>query len=206
VDFEVVRATPADRARVVATVVAAFVADPAFRYFFPDDASYHRHAAAFTGYLFDRRVGLGTVWLAQGGAVAALWDPPAGAAPAIPEPSSEPVAPDVPAEVRERIDRYDETVHRLLPDYPFWYLGVVATHPAHAGRRLGRRLMAAGVTTAHADGLPAVLETTNPANVDLYQHEGWEVLAHDDGGGPPTWVLVNQPAVARGPDREERLR
>ena len=38
--FEIVRAARADRAAVVATVVAAFAADPAFRYFFPDDDTY----------------------------------------------------------------------------------------------------------------------------------------------------------------------
>jgi hypothetical protein len=35
---DVVVATPADRERVVDTFVAAFAADPALRYFFPDDA------------------------------------------------------------------------------------------------------------------------------------------------------------------------
>jgi hypothetical protein len=68
--------------------------------------------------------------------------------------------------------------------------------------------MAAGVTTAHADGLPAVLETMNPANVELYRREGWQVLGHTDGPGadgvPTTWVLVNQPAAAHGANPEER--
>jgi GNAT superfamily N-acetyltransferase len=191
VSFEINPATPADRDRVVATVVAAFRADPAFRYFFPEDDTYSAHAAEFTRYLFDRRVQLGTVWVALDGAVAALWDPPP---PATPAAHTSVVALDLPAEARERIDRYDSAVHGMLPTEPHWYLGVLATHPDQAGRRLGRRLMAAGVTTAHAEGLPACLETTNPANVELYQREGWAVLDHVTGGGvPDTWVLVNRP-------------
>ena len=53
---EVVPATAAHRERWSATVVAAFVADPAFRFFFPDDATYPELAARFAGYLFDKRL------------------------------------------------------------------------------------------------------------------------------------------------------
>ncbi len=188
-NFEITPATPADRDRVVDTVVAAFRADPAFRFFFPDEDTYAEYAAEFTGYLFDRRVPLGTVWMALDGAVAALWDPPANVATA-----SAGGAPKLPADVLERIERYDSAVHGMLPREPHWYLGVLATRPDHAGRRLGRRLMAAGVTTAHADGLPACLETTNPANVELYRREGWEVVDHITGRDvPDTWVLVSRP-------------
>lgn len=190
--FAVARATPADRDAVVATFVAAFIADPAVRFFFPDDDTYAQHAAAFAGHLFDRRVANGSVWIGAGGAVAALWDLPS-------VPSSEPATLDVPADARERIDRYDAAVHTALPAYPHWYLGVLATRPDHAGRGLGRRLMAAGVAMAHSDGLPAVLETTNPSNVDLYRRAGWEIYRQTVVDGvPPTWVLVNLPVATPG--------
>jgi GNAT superfamily N-acetyltransferase len=188
VELQIARATPADRDAVVATVVAAFVADPAYRYFFPDDASYATHAAAYTRYLFDKRVGFGGVLVAAGGAVTALWQPPAIQA----EPTA---GPDLPADARDRIDQYDASVEPLMPPEPHWYLGVLATRPSHAGQRLGRRLLAAGVRTAHEAGLPAVLETTNPSNVDLYRGEGWQVVGHAPGAGdiPTTWVLMSTP-------------
>jgi ribosomal protein S18 acetylase RimI-like enzyme len=185
VEFEITRATPAERDQVVRTVVAAFVADPAYRYFFPDDDTYERYASTFTAYLFDKRVGLGSVWIAGEGAVAALWDPP--------DKPANSGRLDLPADVLERIDRYDAAVHPMLPTEPHWYLGVLATHPDQAGRRWGRRVMAAGVTTAHADGLPACLETTNPSNVDMYEREGWQVVGQGTGDVPRTWVLVNRP-------------
>lgn len=193
--FAVVRATPADREAVVTTFVAAFVADPAVRFFFPDDDTYPRHAAAFIGYLFDRRVVNGSVWISAGGAVAALWDLPSA-------PPSEPGTLDLPADARDRIDRYDAAVHAALPSDPHWYLGVLATRPDHAGRGLGRRLMAAGVAMAHDEGMPAVLETTNPSNVDLYVRAGWAVYRRIDADGvPPTWVLMNRPALTRDPQQ-----
>jgi GNAT superfamily N-acetyltransferase len=187
VNLEIQPATPADRGRVVATVVAAFVADPAFRYFFPDDATYERHAGVFAGYLFDKRVRHGTVWLGGDAAAVALWDPPR------PPQDDSWQRVDLPADVRERIDQYDEAVHPLLPTEPFWYLGVLARHPSHAGRGFGRLLMEAGVTAAHGDGLPAYLETTNPSNVDLYQRAGWEIVGDLRGGDVRTWVLTNRP-------------
>lgn len=187
--FEIVRADRADRAAVVATVVAAFAADPAFRYFFPDDGTYPRHAEAFAGYLFDKRVGLGAVWVSEAGRVAALWEPPEVG-------DTEHAVLDLPADARERLRSYDEAVHAMLPSQPFWYLGILATHPDLAGRGLGRRLLAAGVTTAHADGVPAVLETVSPSNVELYRREGWELLAQIDHP-LRTWALINYPAAPR---------
>jgi GNAT superfamily N-acetyltransferase len=190
VDLQIALATPADRDAVVATVVAAFVGDPAYRYFFPDDASYPTYAAAYTGYLFDKRVGLGGVFTAADAAVTAIWEP--RTEPSRPAPAGE---PDLPADAWDRIERYDAIVEPLLPPDPHWYLGLLATHPSHAGRRLGRRLMAAGVSAAHEAGVPAVLETTNPSNVDLYRGEGWRVVAQAGGlgGVPHTWVLVKSP-------------
>src|SRR4051794_6097136 len=49
-------AIPADRERVVESVVAAFDQDPAFRYFFADASTFAEQAAAFAAYLFDKRV------------------------------------------------------------------------------------------------------------------------------------------------------
>ena len=199
-DLHAVPATVADRPAVVATIVAAFANDPAFRFFFPDEATFDQHAAAFAGYLFDRRVRQGTVWIAAGGAVAALWDAPKPADPSAPAEVAEASRLDLPAAELARIRAYDAAVEAALPTYPHWYLGILATRPDHAGRGLGRRLMAHGVARAHADGLPAVLETMNPSNVDLYVRAGWQVYGETTAPDVPrTWVLVNPPALARDP-------
>ena len=140
-DGAAVRASTDDRVRVVDTVVRAFAADPAFRHFFPDDATYGEQAAAFAGWLFDRRVGQGTVWVADTGAAVAMWEPPH------PAGSADRAEPElvVPDAVRGRLDGYEHTVHRVLPAQPYWYLGVLATAPEHAGRGLARAVMRAGL-------------------------------------------------------------
>ncbi|RZT80264.1 acetyltransferase (GNAT) family protein [Micromonospora violae] len=186
---EITIATPADRDAVVGSLVAAFVKDPVLRYLFPDEETYPRHAAAFFGHLFDKRVHRSSIWTIGGGASVAIWEPPA-------DPSADPPAaahgsPEkapYPADVLARVQGYDEAVHAALPTYPFWYLGVLGTHPDRAGRGWGRAVMRAGLDRAAADGLPAILETSNPGNVELYRRAGWEVVGILSEP-VPTWIM-----------------
>jgi GNAT superfamily N-acetyltransferase len=79
-------------------------------------------------------------------------------------------------------------VDEHLPDSTYWYLGVLATHPDHTGRRLGATVMQAGID--HATGA-AFLETTNPANVGYYERNGWTITASITTDVLPIWVLRN---------------
>jgi ribosomal protein S18 acetylase RimI-like enzyme len=174
-------------------VVEAFRTDPAFRYFFPDDASYPALAGSFAGHLFDRRVRRRSVWVVAGGASVSMWEPPAGPADVKLEQSA---GPDLPVDAAARLRRYDEAVHPLLPDEPHWYLGVLATHPDHAGQRWGRAVMAAGLEQAAAAGQPAFLETTNPSNVAMYTRGNWVVAGSVAVDGLQVWVMRHPDGVS----------
>jgi GNAT superfamily N-acetyltransferase len=169
---EITVATGADRGRVIDSLVAAFIGDPVLRYLFPEEATYPEYAAAFFGHLFDKRVHKRTIWTVEGGASVAIWEPPAVEN----EPPRASLADQLPADALTRVHAYDEAVHAALPTTPFWYLGVLGTHPDYAGRRWGHAVMRAGLCHATADGLPAILETSNPANVQVYRRAGWEVV------------------------------
>ncbi len=188
-------ATRADRAAVLATVAAAFAEDPVFRLLFRDPATFSTEATKFAGYLFDKRVALGTVWVAGDADAVALWDPPRLPGQNQDRTSHpEPTYADV--GVHERLEAYDRAVSGHLPEPPYWYLGVLGTHPRAAGRGLGRLLMRHGLDLARADGLPAVLETTRPENVGLYERAGWRVLAEIVGAEPsPIWVMEHREPV-----------
>lgn len=178
-------AVPKDRNRVVETIVAAFAHDPAFTVFFGDQ--YPELGPVFAGYLFDRRVQRGTAWVVDDGAATALWDGP-----------DESIEPDEPAptlllppDAQERLDNYDHQVHEALPEGPIWYLGILASHPDTRGRGLGRLVAEGGLARARAERHPAVLETTNPDNVGVYERSGWRVHRRlDDVVGLTVWVMV----------------
>lgn len=188
-------ATQDDRDRVLTTLVAAFAADPVLRFLFPDETTYPRYAAAFFGRLFDKRVHRQTIWLVDGASAVAMWDGPHddGESRAAPTAGSQPARPSlselVSADALARVDAYDEAVHSVLPAGRHWYLGVLGTHPDHGGRRLGRAVMAAGLRRAAADGLPAVLETSNPVNVEIYRRSGWRVIRTTRLGPLDIWIM-----------------
>jgi len=177
-------AGPEDRPRIVATVVAAFDQDPAFRAFFGNGADFADLARVYVEASATRRIAVGGVWLGAGGDAVALWSPPVGSADA---PS---VVADLPADVAARLAVYDGAVGQAIPSAPHWYLGMLASHPARRGEGLARRVAEPGLAAARADGVPAVLETTNPANVVMYERSGWRVIAEaTDVLGLDVWVL-----------------
>ncbi|HEX5996298.1 MAG TPA: GNAT family N-acetyltransferase [Jiangellales bacterium] len=188
---EITVATPADRGPVIGSLVAAFANDPVLQYLFPDRATYPRYAAAFFGHLFDKRVHQKTIWTIGRGASVAMWDAPAAkdASAATEGPPDDTLAAQLPTAALARVNAYGKAVHAAMPSTPYWYLGVLGTHPDHAGRRLGRAVMRAGLRRAAEDGLPAILETSNPANVEVYRRAGWEVL-HVTTAEPLTvWIM-----------------
>jgi ribosomal protein S18 acetylase RimI-like enzyme len=178
-------ATTADRARAIGSLVAAFANDLVLRHLFPDDDTYPQYAAAFFGHLFDKRVGQETIWTIGHGRSVAMWDAPAAGH----RPSENSHASQLPADALARVSAYNQTVHAALPNTPFWYLGALGTHPDHVGRRWGHAVMGAGLRRAAADGLPAILETANPANVEMYRRAGWEVMSVVTAEPLTIWIM-----------------
>jgi GNAT superfamily N-acetyltransferase len=185
-------ATAEDRAEVVATAVAAFANDPALRHFFPDER-YPQQAEAFFGYLFDKRVGHGTVWVTERCEATAMWSPPANSVSADNHQraaeSYAAMEAAVGADAAQRLRVYNDEVDEHLPgDGSCWYLGVLATHPDQTGHRYGAKVMRESLDQIAG---PAFLETTQPANVNYYESLGWTVTASITTHALPIWVLRN---------------
>ena len=177
-------ATPADLDTLAGTVVVAFDEDPAFRAFFGPDPDFGPLALAFATDLLRRRIATDSVWMTDDGDALAMWDPPAGTVVA---PASTLV---LPPDARARLDDYDAQVHGAITTAPHWYLGVLASHPHRRGEGLARLVAQAGLDAAATAGLPAVLETTNPDNVAMYERSGWHTTAElTDVIGLTVWVL-----------------
>ena len=187
------RADADDRDAVVATLTRAFADDPLVRWFFPDPERYEARAAAFFGYLFDIRVEHGEVTLAEHGTAAALWTPPGGVTMTQDEQDERwtaQVEPGAGPGEMSRLEAFDDAVHGMTPDEPHWYLGVLATDPAHRGRGLARAVLDPILERADREAIPTLLETGTAGNLPFYARFGFAELARTVlPDGPTVWVL-----------------
>jgi len=76
------------------------------------------------------------------------------------------------------------------PHTPHWYLAFVGTRPEGRGRGLASRLIAVVTDRCDAEGIPAYLESSDPANVPLYERHGFAVTGEVDIEGGPTIPLM----------------
>ncbi len=184
----------ADRPLAIATVVAAFAADPVERWLWPETDLYENcfpdFVAAFGGQAFERESAWG---FANTGAVA-LW-----LAPGVESDEEAVVGVLSETVAREKHDDLFSTLEQMAvahPTYPHWYLPWLAVTPALQGRGLGGRLLEHGLAIVNVDGLPAFLETPNPRTVPLYERHGFEVVATPRAGGcPPMTSMLRAAAV-----------
>jgi GNAT superfamily N-acetyltransferase len=188
---QVRRASQADRAAVIATVVSAFATDPLVSgYFLPE--RFEELAPLFFGYLFDVRVGDAEVWVTDDLDSVALWSVPGD--PAMGQEQRDALWHQVEvrfdAPTQQRFDTFGELMHQLKPTPPFWYLGVLATRPERQGRGLASAVVGPVLARADETQLICCLETASPAALPLYERLGFtdrrEVALAD---GSPLWWL-----------------
>jgi ribosomal protein S18 acetylase RimI-like enzyme len=76
------------------------------------------------------------------------------------------------------------------PATPHWYLAFVGTRAASRGRGLASALISAVTRRCDADGVGAYLESSDPANVPLYERHGFVVTGEAVIVGGPTVPLM----------------
>ncbi len=184
------RALPADRDALVATVAAAFREDPAWRFLLAGE--YERLAPRFVATLLELRLGRGSVWVSDDLATVAMWEPPRGESDSSVDREAlwDRFRRDAGEEAWTRLAAYNQALDALAPAEPFWYLGVLATHPARRREGLASAVLAPALERADRDGLACCLETSTDANRRFYEARGFvESRRVPLAGGPPTWWL-----------------
>ena len=95
-----------------------------------------------------------------------------------------------------RLVRFMDTLTRLHPAQPYWYLEVVGVDPAARGLGIGTRLLKPVLALADEAGQPCYLETMTERNVAWYRSLGFEVREAEVRfvvGGPPNWTMIRPP-------------
>jgi GNAT superfamily N-acetyltransferase len=192
-------ATLADVDTVATTVTAAFANDPAWSFIVGPGNDAAR--GAFARALLIPRIHRGTAWVTDDGAAVAMWDrrPTEGSVDEDDDAWWGAFRAEVGEDVWARLNAYDGALEAVPPTPPYWYLGVLATHPEVQGRGLATAVVRPGLAAADAEGWDCWLETSTPANKAFYAGRGFtESLAVDIPGGPPTWWL-RRPAPSTSP-------
>lgn len=175
---------------IVATVTAAFASDPAWSFIVGPGNDHAR--AAFARTLLISRVRQGSVWVTADCMAVAMWDrrPIEVLVDAEREALWEAFRADVGEEIWTRLEVYDTSTTAAAPARPYWYLGVLATHPDAQGRGLATAVLRPGQAAADAEEWDCWLETSTAANKSFYAGRGFtESVPFDVPGGPPTWWL-----------------
>lgn len=164
-------ATASDLDGLTATLTAAFAADPLWSWAFPDP----NDLSVWWRYYLLSALRYPWVWIHGDYAAASVWIPPNGTELMEEEEEGvEPLIRDLIGprcdDVLELLDRFEASHPREEPHY---YLSLLGTHPDRRGEGLGIALLSDNLRRTDAEGIPAFLESTNPANNARYERLGF---------------------------------
>jgi GNAT superfamily N-acetyltransferase len=176
--LEIRMAGRADAAEIAQVLARAFHDDPVCGWIFPVESSrYRRLRRYFVTELLHRSLRHGAVDVVRvDGRVAgaAMWFPPGA--------STGSEASALPGYLRacgRRIvvaAQVQTVMAREHPrEQPHWYLGCIGVDPVRQGHGVGGALLRSRLRRCDEVGRPAYLESSNPKNVPLYRHLGFEV-------------------------------
>ena len=191
-----VRATQDQVRSVAEDLSAAFAQDPQFLWFLrPDQHHDMARLRLFQGLLLGSALPDGVVQRPVTGGAAAIWLPSEsfGPTPLLENLRSLPRIAALTG--LGRLPRMIAMRKAMEANHPkdrhhayLWFLGV---RPEAQGYGVGSRLLAAGLRDVDEQGRHAFLESSNPANVPLYERHGFKVIkeyrARPDG--PPFFAM-----------------
>jgi len=178
-----VPANSSDYDRSIASLVAAFIADPFIRWMFPDSKQYFDNFPLVLRYFAGGAFEHSSAYRSDDFKAAALWLPP-GVGPDE-EALGAVMQKGVPASLQEEGFAVLEQVGAGHPKEAHWYLPAIGVEPLSQGKGYGSELLARGLEACDRNHVAAYLEATNPANIPLYQRFGFEVIGRIQAGTSP---------------------
>ena len=190
-------AAPADRAALAHALARSFSTDPVFVWGIPDDAVRVERSRLMFREFLRGTIGEGLVDTTDALAGAAIWAPPGHRRPGLVERILTGIAA-----VRAfrgmaaPMGQGFETLARMHPKAPHWYLSILGADPDHQGTGVGSALLKPRLAHCDREGLLAYLETATENNVRFYERRGFEVTGEFTlpKDGPKLWLMERPPA------------
>lgn len=173
----------ADVDRVTEIIAFAFTTDPVWGVALARPDGRTDHCAAFWRPYVEGAMANSSVYLAEGASAVAIWVPPERDEMTESQEAEVLAVVDnsLPAAAKPAmLELWDRFTAARPQGEPHAYLSLLATHPEHRGRGVGQQLLRENLQQFDAQGLPAYLESTNPANNHRYERAGFSHLGSFD--------------------------
>ena len=195
-------ASAADIPALAATFTEAFLDDPIFRWFCPDDDRRAQILPEFFRVVLEAAVPFGEVEAVEGEVAASLWVPPAEE---FDEEALGAALAEVSGEYAERLFTLMELTDEVHPRVEHHYLFFLGTRIANQSMGLGSALIRSVTAECDRDGVPAYLEATSERNLSLYERHGFETVeVLTPPGGPPLTCMWREPMIDRTQPQQRR--
>lgn len=200
-------ATTADLRGLAGVLARAFYDDPVMEWIWPSPAARRRALPIFFSisarheFLPSGGTDVAAVETGSGKhhvVGTAVWEPPAR--PNLPLWRGLLTVPGIVHALRGRLrtgSRVASAFEKARPSEPHWYLSYIGTDPTVRGTGLGSQLIRSTLAGCDVTGMPAYLESSNPANTTYYEGFGFEVLTEIriPGGGPTALGMWRPPSA-----------
>ncbi len=181
-----------DEEDIAAVITLAFCADPMVEWIFPNPRHRMSNLMRLVGLHGGRAFDHGSAYVIGNFSGAALWLPP-GVSPEE-EPMMRIFEQNIDEPVLSTYLSLTEKTSVYHPSEPHWYLPLLGVDPAQHGKGIGTKLMAHALVACDRDQKLAYLESTNPANLSLYERHGFRLLAEVRvGQSPAKYPMLREP-------------
>lgn len=179
---------PADIYRATAVLVLAFTHDPIVRWQYPEPAQYLRLFPDFVRAFGGSALRQETARYVGEHAGVALWLPPRA------DLDHAAIDATLPVARKAEIAAVLEELASYHPNEPHWYLPLIGVDPVYHRKGYGAMLLDDTLHRCDRDHVAAYLESTNPANIPLYQRHGFTLRGTVQVGSSPPLFPMLRPA------------
>ncbi|MFL5685329.1 MAG: GNAT family N-acetyltransferase [Chloroflexota bacterium] len=186
-------ATTSDVDVVTRCITLAFATDPVWEPALRRKDGRTDHHEPYWRRFVAAAVEQGSAFMTDGGEAVAIWVPPGrnelspAGVEALDAFLDENLDAEAVAAMHTLFERFEAS---RAPLGPHQYLSLLATDPDHRGRGIGQVLLAANLATWDELGVPAYLESTNPANDHRYARAGFRPIGGFETVVDRAWITA----------------